>query len=142
MNTKAEIHQLTQQVCELMHITETEIVTVQVDLAQEYLLKLGRIGWLHDAEEARLLFMLPEFWAWWRQRWANHDRQLLASLTRLSVLELMGEGLDMVKLYAGTCAHLASLEHYPNDVISDDFEAEKRRYYHAYHTLTNLLTTP
>ncbi|SHJ75247.1 hypothetical protein SAMN02745146_0072 [Hymenobacter daecheongensis DSM 21074] len=140
MNTRLEIELLTLEVCERLHLTLAQVMEVQVDLASDYLKALCRGGWLAGPEEAQLLAMLPEFWAWWRQRWANRDRNMLAGLNPLAVLEWQQQGRPMQALYFELCRHLAYAggAAYPNDVIMAAFEAEKRRQQLTFSTLKDL----
>ncbi len=129
MNTKAEIDRLTDEVCERLDLTLLEVMEVQVDLANDYLKRMAEAGFLADKEDAALMVMVPEFWAWWRQRWANRDRNLLDGLSKLAILEWHRSGKSSRDLYYQLCQHLAHPggQSYPNDVIMAAFQAEKRK---------------
>lgn len=127
MNTKAEIDKLTDQVCELLDLTLEQVVETQVDLALDYLKGLVARGWLENKDDAELLSQLPEFWGWWRQRWANHDRQLLDAISRLTALEWRQSGLNLLPLYHHSCRRLNDPDTVPNDVLMAAFRAEKRQ---------------
>lgn len=140
MNTKAEIDRLTHDICELMGLTLGQVVEVQVDLASDYLKLLVERGWLAGPEDAQLMVTIPEFWGWWRQRWANQDRQLLDSVGRLKHLG-WAEGVDMLQLYRDSCYELVCPKMYPNDVITAAFLAEKQKQNNAFTSLKNLFTS-
>ncbi|MFD2787968.1 hypothetical protein [Hymenobacter rubripertinctus] len=138
MNTKTEIDKLTSQVCELLDLTLSEVVEAQVDLALDYFQGLVERGWLESKDDAQLMGQLPEFWGWWRQRWANHDRQLLAEVSRLTVLEWKRSGLSLMPLYRHSCRRLNDPYTFPNDVIMAAFRAEKRKQNTLFNSLKNL----
>ncbi len=138
MNTKAQIETLTLAICERLELSLMQVMDVQVDLAQEHLANLLVSGHLGGPEDAQLLATLPEFWAWWRQRWANQDRALLARISRLDVLEWHSRGVDTQQVYRDYCQHLAERGRYPNDVLMQAFTAAKREQNNAFTTLKNL----
>jgi hypothetical protein len=141
MNTKHEIETLTLAICERLDLTLMQVMDAQTDLAQEHLAGLIQVGHLHGPEDAQLMVTLPEFWAWWRQRWANQDRVLLASISKLDLLEWHTRGVDTEQVYRDYCQHLADVDIYPNDVLMAAFAVAKRQQNDAYDTLKNLFQT-
>ena len=141
MNTKQEIETLTLGICERLDLSLMQVMDVQVDLAQEHLAGLIRAGHLHSPEDATLLATLPEFWAWWRQQWANQDRAILARISKLDLLEWNTRGVDLAEVYRDYCQHLATPERYPNDVLMDAFRVAKREQNDAFKHLTTLFQT-
>jgi hypothetical protein len=141
MNTKAAIERLTLAVCERLGLTLVEVVDVQVDLAHDYLKTLVEAGFLGDAADAELLALLPEFWGWWRQRWANQDRYILERVTPLDLLEWRTRGCDLHQVYADYCQPLGGLQEYPNAVIMAAFDKAKQQQNRAYAHLKNLFQT-
>lgn len=138
MNTKQEIETLTLAICERLDLSLMQVMDVQTDLAQEHLVALAKAGYLGSLDDARLMAQLPEFWAWWRQRWANEDRAILARVSKLDLLEWHTRGVDTQDVYRDYCQHLATLTHYPNDVINEAFTAAKREQNDAFNFLKNL----
>ncbi len=141
MNTKQQIETLTQAICERLDLTLMQVMDVQTDLAQEHLVALATAGHLDGLDDARLMATLPEFWAWWRQRWANQDRTILERVSKLDLLEWHTRGVDTQDVYRDYCQHLTALEHYPNDVLMQAFTAAKRQQDDAFNALKNLFQT-
>lgn len=138
MNTKQEIESLTLAICERLGLTLLEVMDVQVDLAKDYLGALIERGHLQGPDDAELLSTVPEFWAWWRQRWANLDRGLLAGVSRLDLVEWQARGVDTQEVYRDYCRHLAAPDRYPNDVLMAAFAVAKRQQDDAFTALKNL----
>lgn len=141
MNTKQQIKKLTLGICERLDLTLMQVMDVQTDLASEYLGTLIKSGHLSSVEDARLMAMVPEFWAWWRQRWANQDRALLERISKLDLLEWHTRGVDTQEVYRDYCQHLAGPHCYPNDVLLEAFQAAKREQNNAFNDLKNLFQT-
>ena len=141
MNTKVEIQRLTLAICEGLDLSLEDVMDVQVDLAQEYLETLVKSGHLATPEDARLLTLVPEFWGWCRQRWANQDRWILDRVSKLDLLEWRTRGVDIKQVYYDYCQVLAHDYAYPNPVVMAAFKAEKQQQNHVYNTLKNLFQT-
>ena len=141
MNTKAVIERLTLAVCERLGLTLVDVVDVQVDLAKDYLDTLIGAGFLDGPEDAQLLATLPEFWGWWRQRWANQDRYILWHITALDLLDWQTRGCDLLQVYRDYCQPLTGTHEYPNAVIMAPFDKAKREQNRAYAHLKNLFQT-
>lgn len=89
MNTPKVINILTADVCRCLGISQEDIFWLQVENGGRFL-----AGWIGEEHPDHIAIMkqTPEFWAWWRQLWANRDRTMLAAIGKLTALELKQEG--------------------------------------------------
>jgi len=141
MNTKTEIDRLTSEVCERLGMTLLEVMDVRVDLSADYLNRLVRTGWLDSPEDAQLMVTVPEYWAWWCQRWANRDREILENTSKLSIVEWERAGGTGQDMYHALSRPLAGDDIYPNDVIMAAFQAEKRKQTTSFSSLKTLFNS-
>ena len=135
------MQRLNVAVAMLLRLPPDTILNAQLDLATEYRQHLVDTEWLATDQESELLATLPGFWSWWRQRWANRDRVVLANVPADVPLKWQEEELDITELYRAYHGPAVWGELFPNDVVMEELNAAKRDQWQAYRNLKRLFQT-
>jgi hypothetical protein len=76
MNTRL-IDIVTEDVQKLFGFSETDLFNLKVDVGLQYLEQRFE----HDPNIGKLLSTHPAFWLWWRERWAERDREIIRKVS-------------------------------------------------------------
>lgn len=107
MNTKKECEALKLEVSKHLGLSMEDIFWLQIDQGLEFL--NNRLLFPVDKTPALVERIIgsEDFWVWWRQIWANTDREFLSNYSKLMLLEFNR---------AGTALKIYRAWHSPNDI--------------------------
>lgn len=132
MNTKKECEALKQEISEHLGLSMEDLFWLQIDLGLEFLNNRLLYPANKTPDLVEGVLRSEDFWIWWRQIWANTDREFLANYTKLMLLEFNRSETGL-KIYRAWHSP-KDIQQWPNiDVIA---KIEKSFTTNSLHTLS------